>query len=139
MYESLTSLIPLLKTDDYGEWIIDRENDGTPEHPIQIPFVKYDETVHKLINVIYKFVKDHPEYELNNYREILEKNGIGWGTESMTKADVANLDGKAVMALLFGAVRADRFCEGALLSFCKNGSIAGWLERLKELDENATI
>ena len=30
MYESLTSFIPVLATDSYGEWIVDKENDGTP-------------------------------------------------------------------------------------------------------------
>jgi hypothetical protein len=53
----------------------------------------------------------------------------------MQNADVSNLNGRSVMALLLGAVRAERFCDGALLDFCKNGSLAKWLERLKELDE----
>ena len=29
---------------------------------------------------------------------------------------------------------AERFCDGALPGFFENGSIARWLERLKELD-----
>lgn len=33
MYESLTTLIPVLATDNYEEWIIDEENDGTGEIP----------------------------------------------------------------------------------------------------------
>ena len=53
----------------------------------------------------------------------------------MSEADVSNADGKLVMALLVGALRADRFCEGALLGFLKDGSVARWLERLKEIDE----
>jgi ADP-ribosyl-[dinitrogen reductase] hydrolase len=34
-----------------------------------------------------------------------------------------------------GAIRAVRFCDGALLEFCKDGSIIKWLGRLKEIDE----
>ncbi|MFQ8599328.1 MAG: DUF6508 domain-containing protein [Oscillospiraceae bacterium] len=37
-----------------------------------------------------------------------------------------------VMALIM-AVRAERFCDGALLGFFKDGSIRKWLERLKEV------
>ena len=49
--------------------------------------------------------------------------------------DVDQLDGKTVTALLLGAARAERFSEGTLLHFCKDGSVVKWLKRLKELDE----
>lgn len=42
--------------------------------------------------------------------------------------------GQQVMALLMGAVRAERFCDGALKEFVENGSITKWLERLIERD-----
>jgi len=32
------------------------------------------------------------------------------------------LDAKTVLALLNGAIRADRFCEGALFGFMKSGA-----------------
>ena len=32
-YEALTSYIPKLNTGDFGEWIEDKVNDGTPERP----------------------------------------------------------------------------------------------------------
>jgi hypothetical protein len=53
----------------------------------------------------------------------------------MKNVDVSKFDGKVVMVLLMGAVRAKRFCDGALLEFCKDGSIIKWLERLKGLDQ----
>ena len=43
--------------------------------------------------------------------------------------------GQCVMALIVGAVRAERFCDGALLTFFTDGSIRRWLERLKEINE----
>lgn len=52
----------------------------------------------------------------------------------MYGADVSELDGQAVMALLLGAVRAERFCDGALLDFFGGGSMRRWLLRLKEID-----
>ena len=53
----------------------------------------------------------------------------------MEAFDVSNADGRCVMAMLMGAVRAERFCDGALLSMFKKNSIQRWLERLRELDE----
>ena len=50
MYESLTALLNEIKTDSIGEWIVDKENDGSLEHPIQMPFVDYSETIDKFID-----------------------------------------------------------------------------------------
>lgn len=135
MYESLTQLIPKLCEDEYGTWIIDRESKGTMDDPIQMPFVGYSPAVNELERAIYAFVNEHPDYELTKYSDILESNGLKWESRSMSEADVSNTDGQLVMALLVGALRADRFCEGALLGFLKDGSVARWLERLKEIDE----
>ena len=52
-------------------------------------------------------------------------------------ADVSSLDDQIVMALIMGAIRADRFCEGALFGFFKDGSMKRWLLRLKEIDEES--
>ena len=71
---------------------------------------------------------------LRSYAEILKENGIEWGMDSMSTAVVENLDAKCVIAMILGAVRAERFCDGALLGFFENGSIARWIERLKKLD-----
>ena len=135
MYESLTQLIPELCEDEYGTWIIDHESKGTLDDPIQMPFVGYSHVVNELEKAIYAFVSEHPDYELTKYSEIMESNGLKWESRSMSEADVSNADGKLVMALLVGALRADRFCEGALLGFLKDGSVVRWLERLKEIDE----
>lgn len=135
MYSKLTELIPLLKKDYYGTWIIDSENDGTLENPKEFPFIKYSEVIDKLICEIYNFEHEHPEFGLNDYKDIIETYGFKWNSESMKNADVSNLDGKVVMAFLLGIVRADRFVLGTLLEFCRNGTVIKWLERLKELDE----
>ena len=44
-FEKLTQYIPLIENDEIGYWYIDRENDGTSEHPIQFPFVVFSEMV----------------------------------------------------------------------------------------------
>lgn len=134
MYEPLTDILEELSQEEYGKWIIDHENDGSPEHPIQMPFVSYSRYVRKFEDAVYSFEESHQEYGLNHYGDILERNGIEWGMESMNAVDVSNKDGICVMALLLGAVRAERFCDGVLLGFFKKGSIQRWLERLKEID-----
>lgn len=65
--------------------------------------------------------------ELNRYGDILNQNGLKWGSKSMSTADVSNLDAQCIMALITGAVRAERFCDGACLDFSKMAvSGNGW-------------
>lgn len=139
VYKSLTDFLPMLEEDKIGDWAIDRVNDGTPEHPIQMPFVNYSRLVREVEDAIYDFEQMHPEYGLNRYSSILKTNGIEWGMDSMSAKDVSVLDGKCIMAMLMGAVRAERFCDGALLGFFKKGCIKKWLERLKEIDELESV
>lgn len=122
----------------YGEWIIDQENDGTPEHPKQWPFFGYSGLVISFEDEFYQFSESHPEYKLTSYGETLEKNGLKWGGEEMRLADVASLDAQCILALIMGAIRAERFCDGALLGFFKDGCILKWLKRLKDIDWQAT-
>ena len=133
-FERLTNYLAQLDGDNVGTWVIDKENDGTPEHPIQMPFVNYTDMVHHFLDDVYGYVESCKDLGLNKYGEILERNGLEWGAKSMSEADVSKLDAQCVMALIVGAVRAERFCDGALLGFFKDGSIQKWLTRLKEID-----
>lgn len=134
IYKALTDYLPEIQHRNYGEWVVDRESKGTVEDPIQMPYVSYSRMVRRFQNDVYDFMENHPEYELHNYQKILEAHNIQWGTKSMQTADVTALDGRCVLALLTGAVRAERFSEGALLNFFESGTIEKWLLRLKEID-----
>ena len=134
IFSELTAFIPILKNDTFGEWIVDKENDGTPEHPFRMPFVHYTPAVYQFVETLYGYCEAHPEYEHTHYIETLEKYGL-WGGADPENADVSNADAKLVIALLIGVVRADRFCEGALLDNCKNGCVVRWLERLEAIDK----
>lgn len=135
MFESLTKHLPAIENaEGFGNWVVDRESKGTMNNPIKMPYANYGTTVADVEQAIYDFVDKHPEYELTHYRDILERNGLEWGSQAMSGADVSELDGQAVMALLLGAVRAERFCDGALLGFFEDGSMRRWLLRLKEID-----
>ncbi len=134
-FEKLTNYLTRLNGDEVGTWIIDNENDGSPEHPIHMPYVDYSETVSNFLHDVYEYVKSCDDLGLNRYGEILEKNGLEWG-RSMAEADVSKLDAQCIMAMIVGAARAERFCDGALLGFFRDGSIKKWLVRLKEIDES---
>ncbi|MGO5205539.1 DUF6508 domain-containing protein [Parolsenella catena] len=135
MFESLTKHLPAIENaEGFGSWVVDRESKGTMDDPIEMPYVNYGTTVADVEQAIYDFVDEHPEYELTHYRDILERNGLEWDSQAMSGADVSELDGQAVMALLLGAVRAERFCDGALLGFFEDGSMRRWLLRLKGID-----
>lgn len=136
-FKLLTKYIgKILEAESYGEWFIDRENDGTPEHPIQMPFVNFGEIVKSFVDDFYLFSESHPEYQLTEYGSILEKNGLKWDDASMRNAEVDALDEQCLLALMMGAIRAERFSDGALLSFFKDGYILKWLKRLKVIDDS---
>lgn len=134
MYESLTKHLDEFTGAEFGTWIIDKKNDGTPEHPLEFPFVNYSRVVDHFIDDVYSFVDNHEEMGLHSYQKVLEENGIKWNAKSMETAVVDDLDAKCVVALIYGAIRAERFCDGAILAFLKDGTIVRWLERLKTLD-----
>lgn len=133
-YRCLTKYLVWLERDKIGEWVFDHKNEGTMEHPVQAPFVSYTTTIYLFIDDVYDFSERNKEFELDRYDMILEENGIKWGADSMDNADVSKMDGRGVMALIMGAVRAERFSDGALLHFFRNGTMRKWLERLKEID-----
>lgn len=134
MYESLTKYLDEFTGAEFGTWIIDKKNDGTPEHPLEFPFVNYSRVVDQFIHDVYSFVDNHEEMGLYSYQKVLEENGIKWNAKSMETAVVDDLDAKCVVALIYGAIRAERFCDGTILAFLKDGTFVRWLERLKTLD-----
>lgn len=133
-FNILTNYIPMLQGDDIGEWVIDKENDGTAEHPIQMPYVNYSETVRRFIEDVYTFAEQHQEMELTRYSEILNENGIEGGTNDMENVDISNVNAQCVLALIMGVLRAERFCDGVILDVFTNGTIVKWLERLERLE-----
>ena len=136
MFEELTAFLPRLKDKPFGEWHggIERNQHGEIGW-IQFPWVDYTQTVCDFIETVDRFVESHEDMGLKQYAEVFGKVGIKWDVESMSKADVSQLDGTTIAALIVGAYRAERFCDGALLGFLENGSINRWLERLLQIDE----
>lgn len=118
----------------FGRWITDEGE--SQDKPVQIPFVVYDDLVTMFIEEFYHFAELHPEYKLKNYHSIIESYGLDWEKESLEKVPLETLDEQCVLALLMGAIRADRFKEGTLLEFFNEGIIVKWLRILQEMDSN---
>ena len=126
--EKLNKYIDLFSEETIGEWHVDTEGDGSLENPYQLPHVRYSKLVEEFMTDVYDYAD---QTGVNNYAEILKRNGIEWKSKAMSNADVTALSADAICALLLGAVRAEKFCDGALLGFFEDGSIQKWLTELK--------
>ena len=91
-FDKLIGVLEPLETDSVGEWIIDKEHKGTEDDPIYFPYPMYTEMVNELIEAVYEFEHENPEYELTKYGELLKERGLEWGQQSMENADVSNMD-----------------------------------------------
>lgn len=131
-FKSLTDYIPKLQSSDTGKWYPENQSgDGSTEKPLQMPFVVYSDVIRELEKEMYRFDKEHPQYNLKEYRSILEECGVG----NLQTFDVTNAEEKVVLALILCVFRTERFCDGTIKEFLGNGCILRWLERLKEIDE----
>ncbi|MBR4084244.1 MAG: hypothetical protein IKK33_08185 [Lachnospiraceae bacterium] len=132
---SLTDYIPNLQSVDTGKWYPENQSgDGGVEKPFQMPFVVYSDVIRELEKEMYRFDKEHPQYNLKEYQSILEECGVS----ALEEFDVTNVEAKVVLALILCVFRTERFCDGAIKKFLENGRILKWLERLKEIDEAKT-
>lgn len=139
-YKLLTDYIPKLRGIEYGKRCPEKQTgDGTVEKPFQMPYVEYPEVIYALERDIYLFEEQNPHYEMKAYHSTLVEHNIDWGDQAMENVDVSNLEAKVVLALLLGAFRAERFCGGAIKEFLEKGCIQRWLERLKEIENQAVL
>ena len=135
-FDDLTKYIPLLKDDPLGEWVYDRKNDGSHEHPKVFPHVEYSDTVAAFNKDFIDFCLSHREYGYFHFEETLQANHIGDRVCTVRDAYAPGLDAGCIIAMITCAMKSERYCEGSLLSYLKEGFVLQWLERLKEIDEN---
>ena len=124
--------IELLSGEDFGKWFSDKENDGSMERPIQMPYFEYSQVVENFVTDVRLCWE---KSGLQDYLQVLKSHNIEWGSQSMSNADISVLPSEVVLALLFGATLSEKSCDGALLGFLKNGSIQKWLKSIKEKAE----
>jgi len=129
----VTSYISVLETDNLGRWA-PIQGEGTMAEPTQLPFVTYSEAVHQFIKDFYLFEEAKAPY-LHQYNQLLDSQGIKVISEFLTAERIETFDDETVMAVIMGIIRNDRFVEGMLRHFLKNGVIGLLLKRLVVFDE----
>ena len=134
-FYELTRFLPVFYADSFGEWYTDKDADGSAEHPFHWPCFSYTNEVESFASAVFSFMERHPEMDLDHYRDILRKNCIQ--IETIKETDVSECDALCICAMIVANVLAEKFCEGAILASCKDGTFIKWLERLREIDENA--
>ena len=72
-FNELTKYIPKFEGDNFGQWVIDEVNDGSPEHPIQMPYTLLDDVADDFMDSLIKFCREHPEYEDKGYHDTLKE------------------------------------------------------------------
>ena len=70
-----------------------------------------------------------------DYFETLERYGVEMSDRGLEACDVEHANAELVCALILTLVRQDRFAEGLLGRYARNGFLDRCLFRLKELDE----
>lgn len=143
-YESLTKLIPEMEKDIFGEWNLEKEGECTEENTSIMPYVSFTPTAYTFFSEMGRIVEQHPEFNIYNYKEYLVQRGYisdGKGPfpiEKLQTVPSEKLNEEDIFAMCFAVQRSDRFCEGIMLKFFKDGTILAWLKRLAELDEQET-
>ena len=75
-FAELTKYISLIDQDEIGHWYIDRENDGTMEYPIQLPYVVFSKMINNFVDDVYTMVDRFSEWELNQSGGIVSEQVI---------------------------------------------------------------
>lgn len=129
-FQSLTQYIKVLENDSLGEWHKAEKKDGV----ITLPYVSYTSTVREFIRELYNFAKNNNQYDMYNYKEVLEQKGI-IDYKEMQECDIDAVDAQTILCMMMGVVRADRFSEGTLMSYLQDGYFDKWLKKLQKIDK----
>ena len=124
-YQILTQFLPYFaEGQSGGEWRGGKQADGQ----VIMPYVAYDEKIGE-------FIQEFSRSELAD-RDYGEKmDARGWWDEVAMDSAIAEMSAEDVGTCITAIWRRERFSEGTILRFIKNGILAKLLARLKELDE----
>ena len=100
-----------------------------------MPCISYDGVVVEFEKSLCDFSAMHPEYNIKQYDEVIERKGIEFSEEGFDEVDLREVDAQTMLAMIMTIIRRERFCDGLLLEYLRNGSILKWLERLQAIDE----
>ena len=124
-YQNLTRFLPYFaEGQSGGEWRGGKQADGQ----VIMPYVAYNEKIGE-------FIQEFSRSELADHDYGEKMDARGWWTESAMESAIAEISAEEMGTCITAIWRRDRFSEGTILRFIKNGILAKLLARLKELDE----
>lgn len=124
-YQNLTKFLPyFVKWENFDEWRGGKQTDGQAF----MPYVAY-------YGKIGEFFIEFSHSELDDHKYGEKMDVCGWWDESTMNAAIAEMSAEDVGTCITAIWRRERFNEGIILRFIKNGTLAKLLARLKELDE----
>ena len=121
MYRPLTRYIEIFSNGSCGAW----SDQG----------LKYSLSVGRFKDAVYRFKRRHPELRGDEYRTVLEEQEIPFTANGLKNANVPELSGETILAMILSLLYADRYDKGILLRFLEEGIVQSWLKRLNELDQ----
>ena len=127
---ALYKYIELFSSESFGKWVIGAMKENGDNY-IRMPHVLYQRNVDSFIHDV------HACYEksgIDDYIKVLQSYGIEWRLDDMIRADIQGMPREVLISLLLGAVRAEKYVDGAIFRLLKNGVIQKWLSALKEME-----
>ena len=121
------NLIKFLSYFAEGQNLGERRGGKQADGQVIMPYVAYDEKIGEFIQEF-----SHSELADHNYVEKMDTRG--WWKENVMESAIAEMSAEDVGTCITAIWRRDRFSEGTILRFVKNGILAKLLARLKELD-----
>ena len=127
-YQPLTQFIEEFEhCKNPGDWSQCVDPDGIHHY---LPYVDYDDVVDRFITAFYM-----NGYVVTDYVEkvrLLQRR-VNGNLEALDFDVMSEWD---VLAFMTFVIRTDRFCEGTLLEYLRNGSMLACLRRLRDIDNN---
>lgn len=130
----LTRYLPLLEGDRFGEWSTINKDRNDEVDTFIMPYMNYSETIRDFIRDVYQFADSHIDFELDQYNRILQEHGIDL-TSNWQTIDISSLDAQCLTALIMGAIRTERFCDGTILGLLEGGYLQAWLGQLQKFEQ----
>ena len=127
-YQPLTQFIEEFEhCKNSGHWSPCIDSESTLH---DLSYVDYDDVVDRFITAFYM-----NEYVISDYVEkvrLLQRR-VNGNLEALDFEVMSEWD---VLAFMTFVIRTDRFCEGTLLEYLRNGTMLACLRRLRDIDNN---
>lgn len=128
-YEIITKYLDYFYPDsDCSQWIFDHQSKGTPDDPIQAPFINYKPFIYDFITEFH-----HSSLMDQDYIEHIRAKNL----QSLSIAEIKHLSENELLTLLTWIIRGERFCDGLIDTKIRNGTFQAILLALAAFDDQA--